>query len=103
VCEISGLNLYRSRITNAGLDKLRRLSRLQLLDVRYSGVTNAGVDTIRAALPKCRVSFVNTAPSYAGERTATKPADVSDLSVARWIQAMGAKRASPLDGSSRFR
>ena len=87
--ELRELNLYRSRITNAGLDKLRQLPHLQVLDLRYSAVTNAGVDALRTALPKCRISFVNTAPSSAGQRAESKPADSSEPSVARWIESMG--------------
>ncbi len=100
--ELRELNLYRSRITNAGLDKLRQLPHLQVLDLRYSAVTNAGVDALRTALPKCRISFVNTAPSSAGQRAESKPADNSEASVARWIQSMGgearvAGRPHPVD------
>src|SRR5579863_7600541 len=87
--ELRELNLYRSRITNAGLDKLRRLPHLQVLDLRYSAVTDAGVDAIRTALPKCRVSFVNTAPSFASRRVESKPANSSEPAVAKWIESMG--------------
>src|SRR5688572_12266107 len=53
------LNLYRTKITNAGLDKLRRLGHLAALDLRYSGVTRSGVDGLRAALPNCRLQFMD--------------------------------------------
>src|ERR1041384_4517369 len=56
--ELRDLNLYRSRITDAGLAKLHSLRNLELLDLRYSGVTNAGVQALRAALPKCKVTYV---------------------------------------------
>src|SRR5213082_479049 len=61
--ELRDLNLYRSRITNAGLAKLHSLRNLELLDLRYSGVTNAGVRTLRAALPKCKVTYVSATPT----------------------------------------
>ena len=37
--ELRELNLYRSRITNAGLAKLQFLKKLEILDLRYSGVS----------------------------------------------------------------
>ena len=40
------LNLYRSRVTNAGLANLAKLKNLRLVDLRYSKVTSAGVQTL---------------------------------------------------------
>ena len=60
--ELRDLNLYRSRITNAGLSKLQSLKKLEMLDLRYSGVNNAGVQAFRAAVPECKITYVDSAP-----------------------------------------
>ena len=49
--DLRELNLYRSRMTNAGLAKLQALPKLELLDVRYTGVNSSGVEAMRAARP----------------------------------------------------
>src|SRR5438067_264254 len=56
--ELRDLNLYRSRITNAGLARLQSLKKLEMLDLRYSGVTNTGVQAFRAAVPECKIAYV---------------------------------------------
>src|ERR1700704_6281196 len=60
--ELRDLNLYRSRITNAGLAKLQSLKKLETLDLRYSGVTGSGVQAFRAAVPDCKINYVDSAP-----------------------------------------
>src|SRR5690349_5122359 len=60
--EMRDLNLYRSKITDAGLAKLQSLKKLEMLDLRYSGVTNAGVQAFRAAVPNCKITYVDAAP-----------------------------------------
>src|SRR3954449_5585910 len=60
--ELRDLNLYRSRITDAGLTRLQALKNLEMLDLRYSGVTSAGVQAFRAAVPRCKITFVDSAP-----------------------------------------
>src|SRR5882757_1449954 len=60
--ELRDLNLYRSRITNAGLARLQSLKKLETLDLRYSGVTNAGVQAFRAAVPECKIAYVESVP-----------------------------------------
>src|SRR5947208_8341877 len=87
--ELRDLNLYRSRITDAGLAKLHSLRNLELLDLRYSGVTNAGVRALRAALPKCKVTYVGATPTVSGASAAPSPAGKSQQALARWIQALG--------------
>src|SRR5882724_6511733 len=72
--ELRDLNLYRSRITNAGLAKLQSLKKLATLDLRYSGVTNAGVRAFRAAVPECRINYVDSAPRAPISKTLAPPA-----------------------------
>ena len=86
--ELRELNLYRSRITNAGLAKLHRLSNLQLIDLRYTGVTGAGVNALRAALPNVQVTFVDTAPPVTTSKVAP-PHGGGAQSIAKWVQSMG--------------
>src|SRR5215831_3972165 len=84
--ELRELNLYRSRITNAGLAKLHSLHNLELLVLQYRGVTGAGVQALQTALPKCRVTFVNTAPI-----TISRAAPLTgqgEAAVARWVQSL---------------
>src|SRR5438876_2785015 len=71
--ELRDLNLYRSRITNAGLAKLQSLKNLEMLDLRYSGATSAGVQAFRAAVPNCRITYVDSAPRAPVSRVAPPP------------------------------
>ena len=41
--QLEVLNLYRTKITNAGLDRLKRMTRLREVDLRYTRTTSAGV------------------------------------------------------------
>jgi hypothetical protein len=41
-------------ITDAGLERLRKLSELRALDVDHTKVTDAGVQGLRKALPNLR-------------------------------------------------
>ena len=45
---------------HAGLAKLANLKRLRALDVRYSRATNAGVRELVAAVPDCKVMYLNS-------------------------------------------
>src|SRR5437016_5947360 len=72
--ELRDLNLYRSRITNAGLAKLQSLKKLEMLDLRYSGVTSAGVQAFRAAVPNCKITFVDSAPRLSLSKNLAPPA-----------------------------
>src|SRR5262245_11585557 len=85
--ELRDLNLYRSRITNAGLLKLHSLRNLELLDLRYSGVTGAGVQALQAALPKCKLTYVNAAPGTMSP--VAPPKSKSEATVGQWIQSLG--------------
>ena len=75
--ELRELNIYRSRFTNAGLAKLAALPELQVLDVRYTDITGAGVEAFSAALPKCRVVFVNSSAPSSKAPGKEKPAGTS--------------------------
>src|SRR5580658_10146118 len=89
--ELRELNLYRSKISDAGLTKLRQLRNLETLDLRYSGVSVSGVQAFRAALPKCQVIYVATAPPVLVSRAAAAPAGRGDQAVARWVESLGGR------------
>ena len=71
------LNLYRSRITNAGLSRLGALKELTSLDLRYSRVTSGGVDPFRAAHPGTPIEFVGASAVQAGKKN-SEPAGTGD-------------------------
>ena len=71
--ELRELNLYRSRITDAGLARLQSLKKLETLDLRYSGVTGAGVRAFQAAVPNCRIDFVDSSPHDLTSKRAAAP------------------------------
>ena len=50
--ELEELNLYGTKVTNAGVDVLRDLKHLRTVDLRYTRVTRAGVDRLQAAVPR---------------------------------------------------
>src|SRR6185436_9134748 len=87
--ELRDLNLYRSRITNAGLAKLQSLKKLEMLDLRYSGVTSAGVQAFHSAVPKCKITFVDSAPRVSRSKNAAPPRGAGEPAIAQWLQAMG--------------
>ena len=49
------LRLYDTQITDRGLENLKSLKELTMLNVEHTGVTSAAVESFRAALPKCFV------------------------------------------------
>ena len=87
--QLEELVLYRSRLTNAGLARLAGLKRLARLDLRYSRVTGTGVEAFRAAVPGCRVEFVNARLARRGTAATARPAGASEAAVADWIRALG--------------
>src|SRR5436305_976797 len=87
--ELRDLNLYRSRITNAGLAGLQSLTKLEMLDLRYSGVTNAGVQAFRAAVPKCKITYVDAAPRVPTSKNLAPPPGASEPVLARWLESLG--------------
>src|SRR5262249_53461683 len=87
--ELRDLNLYRSKITDAGLAKLQSLKKLQMLDVRYSGVTNAGVKAFHAAVPDCKVTYLDAAPRAATSSKLAPPSGAGEPAIAEWIESLG--------------
>ena len=57
------LDLSGTRVTDAGLVHLGRLSRLRMLQLTGTTVTAAGVKKLQKALPKCRIIRVDASPS----------------------------------------
>ena len=49
------LGLTGNRITDAGLEHLRTLAQLGVLDLGYARVTDEGVQKLQQALPKCEI------------------------------------------------
>src|SRR2546427_2167275 len=84
--ELRELNLYRTKITNAGLERLKGLKHLESLDLRYTRATRAGIDSLRANLPECHVTFLDSSVQRAG-------APVKGGSLAEWVQSLGGKFA----------
>jgi len=87
--ELRDLNLYRSRITNAGLAKLHSLKNLETLDLRYSAVTNTGVQSFRAAVPNCKVTFMDAAPPALKSKLPAAPTGSGAAAIAQWVQSIG--------------
>ncbi len=107
--ELRDLNLYRSRITNAGLSKLQNLKKLEMLDLRYSGVNNAGVQAFRAAVPECKITYVDSAPRVPISKSLA-PSGTGEQAIAQWLQTLGgqvhmANGQDPIDfpGKGAFR
>ena len=86
--ELEELNIYRTKVTNAGLSHLKGLPRLGLVDLRYSRVTGSGVESLRAALPDCRIEFLDVSP-VSQRAGAAKPAGEGAEAVAKWVRSLG--------------
>ncbi len=50
------LSLEYTRVTDAGLEPLKGLTRLQRLYLRGTKVADEGVKSLQQALPNCRIS-----------------------------------------------
>src|SRR4029077_371706 len=87
--ELRDLNLYRSRITNAGLAKLQSLKKLEMLDLRYSGVSSAGVQAFHAAVPNCKITYVDSAPRLPVSKNLAPPTGGGEQSIALWLKSLG--------------
>src|SRR5215470_16740532 len=87
--ELRELNLYRSRITNAGLAKLQSLKKLEMLDLRYSGVTSAGVQAFHAAVPNCKITYVDSAPRAPVSKNMAPPPGGGEQAIAQWLRSLG--------------
>ena len=88
--QLRELNLYRTRVTNNGIARLAGLAELAAVDLRYARVTPTGVETLRAALPDCKIEFVSAAPAYTSAKTAT-PRGTGDKAMADWVAKLGGK------------
>ena len=86
--DLRELNLYRSRVTNAGLAHLAKLKKLRLVDLRYSNVTSAGVQTLREALPNTKIVYFDSSPANVSENL-DGPANDTEPAIATWIRALG--------------
>jgi hypothetical protein len=86
------LILYRSRVTNAGLARLGALKDLASLDLRYSRVTGTGIEAFRAAVPNCKVNFVNARiekTARSRNTTVNRPAGAGAEAIAAWVRSLG--------------
>lgn len=71
---IAQLNLGRSKITDAGLDAVAKLAKLETLDVRSSGVTDAGLPKLAGLKKLVSLNLTNTGITDAGlEKLAAIP------------------------------
>ena len=90
--DMEELNLYGTKVTNAGLDVLCGMKHLITVDLRYTRVTRAGVDRLRTAVPQANVSFLDTSV-----RTTVPPdtdkivASEGDMAVAQWVRSVGGR------------
>jgi hypothetical protein len=69
------LNLYGTKVTDAGLSHLKSLAKLRRLYVWQTQVTAAGADALKAALPELQVNLGAelAAPPPAEESEEAKP------------------------------
>lgn len=51
------LHLRNTQITDAGLKHLEGLTNLKVLGLKTTKVTDGGVDTLKQALPMCRIEY----------------------------------------------
>ncbi len=56
------LDLTNSRITDAGLENLKGLTRLEELYVHNTQVTDQGVENLQVALPDCAIEDSRVGP-----------------------------------------
>ena len=52
---VTGLDLYRTNISDAGLKGLAKLTQLKGLRVQQTKVTKAGMTQLQKALPECHI------------------------------------------------
>jgi len=55
MAKLNVLNLFGTKVTDAGLGYIKGLNQLQRLDLRRTKVTDAGVKTLQQALPNCKI------------------------------------------------
>ena len=88
--DLEALNLYRTLVTNNAVATLQGFKKLRSLDVRYTDITRAGIDSLREALPECKITFL----PGSGPSRLTEPEILSDRSpgaVAEWVRSLGGK------------
>src|SRR5205085_9335708 len=82
------LNLYRTKITNASIEILKRFKNLREVDLRYTRVTSGGVAALKAALPGCRVVFLDAGSAEPASVSKAIPAGSAD-GIAAWVRQRG--------------
>ena len=88
--DLEVINLYRTKVSNAGLDKLKEFTRLREVDLRYSRATGAGVADLQKALPDTRLVFLDFSLRAADEgKAANAPEGGSEEAVADWVRSLG--------------
>ena len=88
--DLEVINLYRTKVSNAGLDKLKEFTRLREMDLRYSRATGAGVAALQEAMPDTRLVFLDFSLRAADEgKAADAPQGESDEAVADWVRSLG--------------
>ena len=55
MADLKKLSLADTEVTDAGLERLRELSKLQELDLTDTDVSDDGVKKFQQALPKCKI------------------------------------------------
>ena len=100
--ELRELNLYRSRITNAGLTKLQSLKKLEMLDLRYSGVNDTGVQAFRAAVPQCKITYVDSAPRVPSSKNLAPRRERASRLSHSGFKRSAAKSTRPMERFNRF-
>ena len=74
-----------------------------MLDLRYSGVTNAGVQAFRAAVPECKITYVDSAPRVPISKIAAPPAGAGEQAIAQWLKRSAARSIWRTAEFNRFR
>lgn len=95
---IAQLDLARTQVTDAGLDILAKLPKLEMLDLRATGVTDAGIEKMAQAKALTSLNLTATGVTDAGvEKLATLPvlskiylwnSKVTDAGVAKLAAAL---------------
>src|SRR5262249_7088139 len=84
------LSLYRTKVTNAGLAKLRELHQLREMDLRYSRATASGVHDFLAAIPNCDVKFQASSGEEAKRTTSADAVETQgEIAIAGWLRSIG--------------
>ncbi|MBC8876727.1 MAG: hypothetical protein H8E44_45440 [Planctomycetes bacterium] len=60
--DLKALGLARTNVTDAGLEKLKRLTKLTHLDLSATQVTNEGIKELQEALPNCKIHWTPPTP-----------------------------------------